>query len=71
MEGDVVGYIVLRGSSTDTTLERLTMELIEGNSYRDTEVVSGESYSYQIRALDSALPPNVSPPSVIITETVE
>ena len=71
VEGDVVGYIVLRGSPTDTTLERLTTEPIEGNSYRDTEVVSGESYSYQILALDSAVPPNVSLPSGIITETVE
>lgn len=71
IEGDVVGYIVLRGRSVDTTFERLTMEPVEGNSYRDTDVVSGESYSYQVLALDSAVPPNVSLPSSIITETVE
>ena len=70
-EVDVVGYIVLRGRSADSTFERLTMEPVEGNSYRDTDVVSGESYSYQVLALDSAVPPNVSLPSGIITETVE
>ena len=67
-EPDLAGYVVLRGTAPDATLQPLTLEPIVGTTYQDTGVAAGTRYVYQVLALDTAVPPNVSPPSVGATE---
>ena len=68
-ESDIDGYLVLRGLASDATLEPLTPEPINEPTYRDTSVVSGEQYVYQVMAVDHVVPRNVSQPSGQITQT--
>lgn len=68
-EADLAGYVVLRGSASDATLQRLTAEPLTATAYQDTEVIAGERYVYRLAALDTAVPPNVSAPSEPVTET--
>ncbi len=68
-EDDIAGYVVLRGLASDATLQPLTLEPVVDPTYRDSDVVAGERYSYQVMAVDDAVPPNESPPSAAITET--
>ena len=68
-ESDIDGYLVLRGLASDATLEPLTPEPIKEPTYRDTSVVSGEQYVYQVIAADSVIPRNVSQPSGQIAQT--
>ncbi len=66
---DVAGYVVLRGDGPDGTLRPLMTEPIAATQYRDPSVKAGATYSYQIVAVDKAVPPNRSEPSgrVVVT----
>ena len=68
-ESDLAGYLVLRANAPDATLQPLTPEPIERTTYRDARVVPGQRYTYAVQAVDTAVPPNVSPPSTPIAET--
>ena len=67
-ETDIAGYVILRGTPSDATLQPLTVEPLVGTVYQDTDVTAGERYVYQVLALDTAVPPNESPPSGPVTE---
>lgn len=67
-EEDLAGYLVLRGTAADATLQPLTAEPVVGTAYQDTDVTAGERYFYQVLAVDDAVPPNASPPSETVTE---
>lgn len=67
-EADLAGYLVLRGTSPDATLQPLTVEPVVGTAYQDTDVMAGERYVYRLVAVDTAVPPNASPPSDPVTE---
>jgi len=67
-ERDVAGYRVLRRTAPGATLQSLTAEPIVETTYRDPAVESGRRYVYAVQAVDGAAPPNVSPPSVEVTE---
>ena len=69
VEDDLAGYVILRGTAADATLQPLSVEPLTETAYQDTDVTSGERYVYQVRALDTATPPNSSPPSEPVTET--
>jgi predicted small lipoprotein YifL len=62
-EADLGGYLVLRGSPSDDTLQAITPEPIRETSFRDTSATPGVRYAYAIVAVDRATPPNRSPPS--------
>ena len=68
-EGDLAGYIVLRGRASDATLQRLSAGPVVATAFQDTRVTPGERYVYRIQALDGSIPPNVSPPSEAVAET--
>ena len=68
-ESDVVGYLILRGSAPDATLQPLTPEPVERTTYRDARLEPGQRYWYSVQAVDSAVPPNLSPPSEPIAES--
>ncbi|MCE2514998.1 MAG: fibronectin type III domain-containing protein [Acidobacteria bacterium] len=68
-ESDLGGYLVLRASAPDATLQPLTPEPVERTRYRDAGVVPGQRYRYAVQAVDSAVPPNLSPPSPPIAES--
>lgn len=68
-ESDVVGYVVLRGAAPDATLQPLASGPIGQTTFRDVDVLPGERYAYQVHAIDTAVPPNVSLPSERIVET--
>jgi hypothetical protein len=67
-EADLAGYLVLRGTAADATLQPLTVEPIVRTAYQDTDVVAGERYFYRVLAVDTAVPPNASPPSEAVTD---
>ncbi len=67
-EDDLAGYVVLRGTPPDATLQPLTVEPLVETVYQDTDVTTGRRYVYQVLALDTAVPPNASPPSEPVTE---
>ena len=67
-EADIAGYLVLRATPPDATLQPLTVEPLVGTTYQDTDVTAGGRYLYRVLALDTAVPPNASPPSAPITE---
>ena len=67
-EADLAGYLVLRRTAADETLQALTVEPLVSTTYQDTDVIAGERYFYQVQAVDNAVPPNVSPPSTAVTE---
>ena len=68
-ESDLAGYLVLRAGAPDATLQPLTPEPIELTRYRDARVEPGRRYSYAVQAVDTAVPPNLSPASEPIAET--
>lgn len=67
-EDDLAGYVVLRGTPPDATLQPLTAEPLAGTAYQDTGVTAGRRYVYRVLALDNAVPPNASPLSEPVTE---
>ena len=69
VEDDLAGYVLLRGTAADATLQPLSVEPLTESAYQDTDITPGERYVYQVRALDTATPPNSSPPSEPVTET--
>jgi len=69
-EKDIKGYSIYRSLDKDLELAKwqiLTPELLERNSFQDKTVEAGKQYFYYITATDTAR--NVSPPSVIVSET--
>lgn len=64
-EEDLRGYIVLRRAAGDDTLQQLTTTApLAKTGYTDTEVMSGQTYTYVVQAVDNRIPvPNVSDPS--------
>jgi predicted small lipoprotein YifL len=59
-ESDLAGYLVLRGTAPDGTLQRLTPSPIAETTYRDQTATPGVRYVYAVVAVDSAATPNVS-----------
>ena len=68
-ENDLAGYVILRGTPPDATLQPLTAEPLAETAYQDTDVTAGRRYVYRVLALDNAVPPNASPLSEPVTET--
>ena len=50
----VNGYYVYRGGSSNGPFARLTASLLAGLSYTDSKVVSGNSYTYYVTAVNGA-----------------
>ena len=68
-EGDLGGYIVLRGLAGGGELTALTPTPIKETTYRDAQVTRGQRYVYAIVAVDTATPQNVSVESNRVEET--
>ncbi len=68
-ESDIGGYLILRGLVSEGVAQLLTPEPVKDPTYRDTSVVSGEQYVYQVIAVDSVVPRNASQPSAQIVQT--
>jgi hypothetical protein len=68
-EADLGGYVVLRATSPDETLQPLTPAPIRDTVYRDTAVTAGAEYVYAVVAVDSATPANRSKPSELVRVT--
>jgi hypothetical protein len=68
-ERDLAGYIILRAEAGGATLQQLTPAAVRENTYTDTTVKPGVTYTYAVVAVDSATPPNVSAQSAARTET--
>jgi hypothetical protein len=69
-EADVAGYMVLRGESSDATLQPLTSTPVAEARFRDTHVSAGKKYVYAVVVVDSRLPvANVSGESNRVEET--
>jgi len=67
---DAGGYLVLRGTAADATLQTLTPSPIALARYTDTAVTPGVRYVYAVVAVDQRLPvPNVSVESNRVEET--
>ena len=66
-EGDLAGYIVLRGEAPGDTLQPVTPEPVTVTSYRDETVRAGTRYVYAVVAVDRA--GNRSPESNRAEET--
>lgn len=70
-EKDVAGYKIYRTLDPQTPKaewQLLTPELLKTNTFTDTRVESGKTYSYYITAIDNA--GNISEPSDVVSETV-
>ncbi len=68
-EGDLAGYLVLRGVAPGTRLEALTPTPIHDTTFRDATIQPGVRYVYAVVAVDSATPQNVSVESNRVEET--
>jgi hypothetical protein len=68
-EPDLAGYIILRGEGASATLQQLTPAPVRENTFTDTTVTPGVTYTYAVVAIDSATPPNMSAQSPPRTET--
>ena len=68
-EGDVAGYLVLRGEAPGDTLQPLAPEPIKETRYQDRSIKPGVTYIYAIVAVDRATPPNRSAASNRVQET--
>jgi fibronectin type 3 domain-containing protein len=67
---DVWGYVILRGTAGDATLQPLNAAAVIEAQFTDTTVTPGTRYVYAVMAVDSRLPvPNVSGESARIEET--
>jgi hypothetical protein len=67
-EGDLAGYIVLRGVNGGP-LQPITRSPIRETTFRDTTVRRGTRYTYAVVALDNANPQNRSAESNHVEET--
>ncbi len=68
-EGDLAGYLVLRGEAPGDTLQPLMAAPMTATSYEDKTVRAGLRYAYAIIAVDKASPPNRSAQSARVEET--
>jgi hypothetical protein len=69
-EGDLAGYIVLRGPAVEGgKLVPITPAPIKETTFRDTKVRAGVRYAYVVVAVDTATPQNVSAQSNRVEET--
>lgn len=68
-EGDLAGYLVLRGEAPGDTLLAITPEPVTSTTFRDENVRAGTRYVYVVVAVDRAVPQNVSPQSNRAEET--
>jgi hypothetical protein len=68
-EGDLAGYLVLRGTAPGDTLQPLTPQPIHDTKFTDTTVKPGVRYVYAVIAVDRATPPNRSAASTHVEET--
>jgi hypothetical protein len=68
-EADLAGYLVLRATLPDETLQPLTQTPIRDTVYRDTTAAAGADYIYVVVAVDSAPSPNRSKPSAPVRVT--
>jgi hypothetical protein len=71
-ENDVTGYKIYR--SDDPAIDKakwklLTLNLLETNTFQDSEVTSGKTYYYYLTATDKFA--NVSEPSEVVSETIQ
>ena len=57
-EADLAGYVVLRGSPGDETLQPLMDAPIVENTYRDVTAAPGVRHVYAVRAVDTAANPS-------------
>jgi hypothetical protein len=69
-EGDLAGYLVLRGDAPGEKLAPLNASPTRETTYRDNTVQPGRTYVYAVVAVDTAVPPNVSEPSNRTTEAI-
>lgn len=70
LEKDVVGYKIYRTTDANQPKNEwllITPEILQRNTFQDTNVKSGETYFYYLTAIDSA--GNVSQPSAVVSET--
>jgi hypothetical protein len=67
---DLAGYVVMRGEGATPMLQPLMPEPLNATTYRDATAQAGVAYTYAVRAVDRAEPPNVSELSVRETITV-
>lgn len=70
LEKDVVGYKIYRTTDVNQPKNEwllITPEILQRNTFQDTNVKSGETYYYYLTAMDSA--GNVSQPSSVVSET--
>jgi hypothetical protein len=66
---DVWGYVILRGTVGDATLQPLNTAPVIETQFTDTTVAAGTRYVYAVLAVDSRLPvPNISAESARIEE---
>jgi hypothetical protein len=69
-ELDVWGYVVLRGTAGDATLQPLNAAPVIETQFTDTTAMPGSRYVYAVVAVDTRLPvPNISGESARIEET--
>ena len=66
-EGDLAGYLVLRGIAPGDTLQPLTPSPIKETTFKDTTVTAGVRYVYVVLAVDTA--GNRSGPSPRVEDT--
>lgn len=68
-DADVAGYLVLRGTTADATLQPLTTEPVVETSYTDRSAAPGVRYVYAVVAVDARVPlPNISAESNRVEE---
>jgi len=67
-ETDLAGYNVYRSEQSDTLGQRVNQDLLLSPTFRDTSVVAGRRYFYQVTAVDRA--GNESPRSVAVSAEV-
>ena len=57
---DLAGYLILRGEGAGETLVALTTAPLTSQSYRDTTVSPGITYTYAVVSVDDSIPANRS-----------
>jgi fibronectin type 3 domain-containing protein len=57
---DLAGYVVLRGPAVGDALQPLMRDPVRETTFRDNSAAAGASYVYQVYAVDTAVPANVS-----------
>jgi hypothetical protein len=70
LDADTAGYLILRGSGADATLQPVTRTPVFDTRYADRDVTPGVRYVYAVVAVDARVPvPNVSDESSRVEET--